>query len=469
MAGKQDDTPLPGIKPMTAPPDSRVIGLDRQVPLTHQQVEAVRFGLGDTGPLAQAVMNSNVAATTKQIFNVGVSCKSDRRPADPVVGQMIFETDTQNLLFWNGTAWIYPSNSITVCTYATRPTGYLGQFAYQTDTDELLVYATDADSQDRWMQLTRFANRNIVINSCFEIWQRGTPLNMNGNSYAPGHWYTVDRFQTVRNSAVVGGTVSKQAGPTGIASCIRVQRTAGNTTTNGMDCTTSFETANVKRMHGKPVTVSFWARSGANFSSAGSGLLVQLRGGTGTDGAIISGSFVSSTNLIDTTVTLVSGTWKRYVLVYSTPLTYTQLGFVFTYNPSGTAGANDYFELTGLQIEPGTAPTELEIRNYSDELALCRQYFNLYNFTATGFANAANNGSTYSVTAPAMRAQPVLMTTPTVYPAVDDGTSAYVCNTIGSTFFGNTSMYLTYNHTNLRAAFVPSLIRGGTIGLQAEL
>lgn len=116
MAGKQDDTQLPGVKPMPVPPDSRVIGLDRQAPLTHQQVEAVRFGLGDTGPLAQAVMNSNVAAATKQIFNAGVSCLSDRRPADPVVGQMIWETDTKSVYFWDGSSWVTPVNTTPVAT-----------------------------------------------------------------------------------------------------------------------------------------------------------------------------------------------------------------------------------------------------------------------------------------------------------------------------------------------------------------
>ena len=50
---------MPAVHVMPKPPDSRIIPLDRQPNLSHQQVEQIRFGLGDTGPLAQAVMNSN--------------------------------------------------------------------------------------------------------------------------------------------------------------------------------------------------------------------------------------------------------------------------------------------------------------------------------------------------------------------------------------------------------------------------
>jgi microcystin-dependent protein len=106
---------------MPRPPDSRIIPLDRQEPLTHAQVEQVRFGLGDTGPLAQAIMNANVPALAKQLATGAVSCLSSRRPADPVVGQMIWETDTQQVKFWAGTAWVTPANA--------APTGSLQAFA----------------------------------------------------------------------------------------------------------------------------------------------------------------------------------------------------------------------------------------------------------------------------------------------------------------------------------------------------
>jgi hypothetical protein len=56
---KYDSQVMPPVKVMPPPPDSRIVPLEREPNLSHQQVERIRFGLGDTGPLAQAVMNSN--------------------------------------------------------------------------------------------------------------------------------------------------------------------------------------------------------------------------------------------------------------------------------------------------------------------------------------------------------------------------------------------------------------------------
>ena len=113
---------MPSVPAMPKPPDARIIPLDRQTPLTHAQVEQVRFGLGDTGPLAQAVMNANIPALQKQLTIGAVSCLAARKPADPVVGQMVYETDTQLIKFWNGSAWIVPVAS-------SVPTGSLNPFA----------------------------------------------------------------------------------------------------------------------------------------------------------------------------------------------------------------------------------------------------------------------------------------------------------------------------------------------------
>lgn len=121
MAEKFDSLAMPGVKPMPEPPDPRIIPLDRQTALTHQQVEQVRFGLGDTGPLAQAVMNANVPALAKQLATGAVSCLSTRRPADPVVGQMIYETDTQLTRFWNGSIWVSVSPDSSI---SQQTTGY---------------------------------------------------------------------------------------------------------------------------------------------------------------------------------------------------------------------------------------------------------------------------------------------------------------------------------------------------------
>lgn len=76
---------------------------------------------------------------------------STTRPSNPYEGQLIYETDTNNLLAFNGITWIglitsLPSGGlISVVTSSTRPaTPYEGQVIYETDTDEVRAY--DGDS-----------------------------------------------------------------------------------------------------------------------------------------------------------------------------------------------------------------------------------------------------------------------------------------------------------------------------------
>lgn len=40
-------------------------------------------------------------------------CTSTTRPASPFEGQAIFETDTDRMLIWNGTAWVMPNKPTT--------------------------------------------------------------------------------------------------------------------------------------------------------------------------------------------------------------------------------------------------------------------------------------------------------------------------------------------------------------------
>jgi hypothetical protein len=52
-----------------------------------------------------------------------------------------------------------------------------------------------------------------------------------------------------------------------------------------------------------------------------------------------------------------------------------QIGLNIQYIPVGTAGANDYFDITGIQLELGSVATPFEVRPGSVELGLCHRYY----------------------------------------------------------------------------------------------
>lgn len=91
-------------------------------------IEESRSALSGSGELARSVLFNNALDTFKSLSTNAITCRSTSRPPSPVVGQMIFESDTQQVYFWNGTAWMTPgspSGSLQAFAGAAAPTGWL--------------------------------------------------------------------------------------------------------------------------------------------------------------------------------------------------------------------------------------------------------------------------------------------------------------------------------------------------------
>ncbi len=212
--------------------------------------------------------------------------------------------------------------------------------------------------------------RNVIINGGFDIWQRGTST-FDGTAYR----YTADRWQAVRGGYAAGQSLTRQtAGLDGFRYCTRVARDSGNTSTAILYLAQTVETANSIQFQNKQVVLSFYARSGANYSASGSVLNARLATGTGTDQNHFNGGFTNETNIINSNVTLTT-TWQRFTLSGFAASTTTQIGLTFLFTPTGTAGAADYFEITGVQVEANYQPTPFEQRPIGVELALCQRYY----------------------------------------------------------------------------------------------
>ena len=260
-----------------------------------------------------------------------------------------------------------------VVTSTTRPASpTVGQIIYQTDTDEYLKYVSYGGS-NRWMQADLKPNRNVIVNGGMNVAQRGTSFAMNLAS----PYYGLDRWMFVRSGFAAGSTYSQQVtGPTGFSNFLRVQRNSGNALTADNYIGSSFETANVRSLQGKYLTIGFWARAGANYSSASNGLNVNVRSGTGTDSNYLITGFTGTATVVSNTVTLTSS-WTFFSLTSSAVLSgsVTQLAIDISNLPTGTAGANDYFDITGIQLEGGSAPSEFEFEPFETTLRKCQRYY----------------------------------------------------------------------------------------------
>jgi hypothetical protein len=225
---------------------------------------------------------------------------------------------------------------------------------------------------------TRLASgKNAFINGNFGVWQRGTSVSVAASATAT---YTSDRF-ALTTQANQASTVSRQSTndttnlPT-IQYCARVQRNSGQTGTGAMIFGQSLETSNSIRYVGQSVILSFYARKGADYSATSSALSANIYTGTGTDQSRVAASYTGDAQALTTSVTLTT-TWQRFTVSGTIGATATELAVIFISSMTGTASTNDYYEVTGVQLELGTTASSFQTATgtIQGELAACQRYF----------------------------------------------------------------------------------------------
>jgi len=216
------------------------------------------------------------------------------------------------------------------------------------------------------------AGKNAVINGSMELAQRGTSFTSTTNIY------TLDRWQATRYGTA-GGTVSQQVATDAtylpqIKYCARIANNSGATSV-GTYFVTSLESLESQRFAGQTATFSFYARKGALYSGSNT-ITANIIGGTGTDQNILSGFTGQATQFTTSPATL-STNWQRFTVTGAVGSSITQLAIVFIAYGSGTAGATDYVEITGVQLELGSVATPFTTASgtLQGELALCQRYY----------------------------------------------------------------------------------------------
>lgn len=294
-----------------------------------------------------------------------------------------------------------------------------GMFAYTTDTNTLWLY-----DGSNWVNVLgsdigqqALSNRNVIINGAMQVAQRGTSTaSITGTGY-----YTADRFRVLINSLGTWTQSLEADAPTGSSfrnSVKMLCTTADASPAAGDEVSIDqvLEGQNLQQFlkgtaSAKPFAFSFWVKS--NVTGTYIAMLYDLD----------NSRFASASYTISA-----SATWEKKTITFPADTTgafdnnsdgslivrfYLGAGSSST---SGTlqttwgtdtkanravgqtnlaAATNNYWQVTGVQVEAGSVATPFEFEQISDTLTKCQRYY----YQTLGESNARLGfGNAYSTT-----------------------------------------------------------------------
>jgi hypothetical protein len=318
------------------------------------------------------------------------------------------------------------------------------------------------------------AGKNKIINGDFNIWQRGTSINVSAASYG----YGADRWGSYVGGGGAAVTMSRQSFTPGTAP---VSGYEGNfflrynrTTTGNSDSYLYQRIENVTTFAGQTVTVSFWAKAGSAVSFGTGDIYFEQDFGTGGSSAVLTSA--------NTSTQAISTSWTRYSFTVAIPSisgktigTNSHLGFVFEFPTSMSTLA---FDIWGVQVEAGSVATAFQTATgtIQGELAACQYYYQRFtnnqgnSLYGSGFASSSTAGFAMIKLNQAMRTVPSFSASGNFI--ADDGNSNLTVTSFAQQANGSSvqSLKLTYAGTGM-TAFRPNTIQsnGGFFEFSAEL
>jgi hypothetical protein len=308
--------------------------------------------------------------------------------------------------------------------------------AGQTVTAANLNTYLSANLQYLYDNLYGVGRRNAIINSHFDVWQRGTSFTAASSTKT----YCADRWAVYR--AATGCTVSRISGPTGQAYGMWVKRDSGNSSTTLIYAYQALESLDSRKFAGQDAYLKLTLQAGANFSAASSAISVRVIYGTGTDESPDT-TWTGQTDALSTSQVITTTSTTYDFGPVAIPTTATQIKVVLTFTPAGTAGAADGFVISGAQLAVDPTPGYEQLP-YGETFALCQRYYQ----TGIGYwYGQATSGITHGAT----QSLPVVMrTTPTM-----------AFTNVSNTSFGATSGSAAVDASTLLIARVATATAGG--------
>jgi hypothetical protein len=228
---------------------------------------------------------------------------------------------------------------------------------------------------------TQFAMgfQNRLFNGGMEIDQRNAGAAATLATASGVTNYTVDRWYGYISTSASGFSAQRVSVKTGgVNYALRVKRVSTTTATPTVYLAQPLETdANID-LQGKTVTLFFRARKGADFSGGTLGYSVVGGKGTNQSAASLAASTWTNQTVISTGTVTLGTDFAVFSAQAAIGADITQLAVSFSFSPSGTAGANDYYDITDVELRPGawaTADYAPERRPTPVELSLCQRFF----------------------------------------------------------------------------------------------
>jgi len=233
--------------------------------------------------------------------------------------------------------------------------------------------------------LNTFPN-NLIVNGDFQVWQDGsapyTPT-FPGPLGGPGGRNLVDMWTWLGTFATGDFTYTRTTVTDlpGFKNALRCQRVPGKTISNSNPMfLQDIESEKCYPLRNQLGYISCWARVGADWSS-----INPANGNSGAAIRIFQSSVVDDaywraapyTN-IGGTVALMNGVstvWKRFSIPITFAANMSSLAFAVSFQSFGTAGANDWIEITGCQLNVGYDNGIFQGKPFARELFECQRYY----------------------------------------------------------------------------------------------
>jgi len=416
-------------------------------------------------------------------------CTSSTRPSSPWNGQIIFETDSLNVLVYRTSiaGWVTVGGSTVSATPPS--TAGSGNLWWDSDNGKLYIYYSDGNSS-QWVAVipgsgANQAATNVLINSDFAINQRAF-TSITANGYGFDRW----AMYTSGGTTHTPQTFTPGSGPVAGIEAANYARlvTTGQTGTAAYTQLAQ-KIEDVRTLAGKTVTVSFYAKAVSGTPK----VAVELAQSFGTGG-----SPSADVSNYAGQVTL-STSWARYSVTMTLPglsgktlgttanTSYLQMnlwtsaGTDFNARTGSLGIQSNTFDFWGVQVEENPQATAYKRNqlNLEAELTACQRYYLRLTAAGSGFPvlyGFASSSSTVDIhVLKNMRTGPTALETPNI--------TLYRMAGTGQTINGTTpSLYVaTSTHTVIRFTGTPGQFAGGEgvfayasaspahIGLSAEL